>query len=254
MTPTSRHRAVPARSILRADHRAGSRLPSAAGSAPGSDCRSGKLVAHSSTSSATVREALRVLESDGVVPLAPGTRTVRALPLRPRPWQQRRRPARAEEAGLAKLLVSPDDARAPPATSARRVPGADDPLADIEAAIDRCGEQLALGYDASSEEQTLAFHEAVAPSRRRHDDPGEQRGHSADTVLLLISDEIAHARNSEALMRRYLSTTSRCSSDTVRATGPAAAPTSVQSLLDYCTGCVRPRDSTPCGPPRRLTH
>ena len=65
---------------------------------------------------------------------------------------------------------------------------------------------------------------------------------SAAFVLLLISDKIAHARNSKALMRRSLGHHAQVLEAIRSGDGPAAAQASAQSLYDYYAGYVPAAD------------
>lgn len=196
-----------------------------------------ELVTQFGTSRATVREALRVLESNGVVRSRPGDPNgPEILPFSTRGLsKQLRRLARAEELTLAQLLVSRMmlDATANRLAAVLRT---DDQLADMEAAIDRMRGTLALGYDAFSEAD-LAFHEAVAVASGN---TMIQVSNEVvrDTVLSVISDKIAHARNSKALMRRSLEHHEQVLEAIRSGDGPAAARASVQSLYDYYAGYV----------------
>jgi hypothetical protein len=93
-----------------------------------------------------------------------------------------------------------------------------------------------VGYDAFSEAD-LAFHEAVAVASGN---TMIQVSNEVvrDTVLSVISDKIAHARNSKALMRRSLEHHEQVLEAIRSGDGPAAARASVQSLYDYYAGYV----------------
>ena len=76
-----------------------------------------------------------------------------------------------------------------------------------------------------------------------------------DTVLSVISDKIAHARNSKALMRRSLEHHEQVLEAIRSGDGPAAARASLQSLYDYYAGYVPASERHALqGPPRRLTR
>lgn len=200
-----------------------------------------ELVTQFGTSRATVREALRVLESNGVVRSRPGDPNgPEILPFSARGLsKQLRRLARAEELTLAQLLVSRMmlDATANRLAAVLRT---DDQLADMEAAIDRMRSAIDLGYDAFSEAD-LAFHEAVAVASCN---TMIQVSNEVvrDTVLSVISDKIAHARNSRALMRRSLEHHEQVLEAIRAGDGPAAARASVQSLYEYYAGYVPPSE------------
>ena len=196
-----------------------------------------ELVTQFGTSRATVREALRVLESNGVVRSRPGDPNgPEILPFSARGLsKQLRRLARAEELTLAQLLVSRMmlDATANRLAAVLRT---DEQLSDMEAAIDRMRGALGLGYDAFSEAD-LAFHEAVAVASGN---TMIQVSNEVvrDTVLSVISDKIAHARNSKALMRRSLEHHQQVLEAIRAGDGPAAARACVESLYDYYAGYV----------------
>jgi DNA-binding FadR family transcriptional regulator len=196
-----------------------------------------ELVTQFGTSRATVREALRVLESNGLVRSRPGDPNgPEILPFSTRGLsKQLRRLARAEELTLAQLLVSRMmlDATANRLAAVLR---SDGELADMEAAIDRMRAALDLGYDAFGEAD-LAFHEAVAVASGN---TMIQVSNEVvrDTVLSIISDKIAHARNSRALMRRSLEHHEQVLDAIRSGDGPAAARASAQSLYDYYAGYV----------------
>jgi len=200
-----------------------------------------ELVTQFGTSRATVREALRVLESNGVVRSRPGDPNgPEILPFSPRGLsKQLRRLARAEKLTLAQLLVS----RMMLDATANRLAAVlhtDDQLADMEAAIDAMRGAIDLGYDAFSEAD-LAFHEAVAVASRN---TMIQVSNEVvrDTVLSVISDKIAHARNSKSLMRRSLEHHEQVLEAIRAGDGPAAARASVQSLYEYYAGYVPPSE------------
>ena len=196
-----------------------------------------ELVTQFGTSRATVREALRVLESNGVVRSRPGDPNgPEILPFSTRGLsKQLRRLARAEELTLAQLLVSRMmlDATANRLAAVLRT---DEQLADMEAAVERMRGAIDLGYDAFSEAD-LAFHEAVAVASRN---TMIQVSNEVvrDTVLSVISDKIANARNSRALMRRSLEHHEQVLGAIRAGDGPAAARASLQSLYEYYAGYV----------------
>lgn len=196
-----------------------------------------ELVAQFGTSRATVREALRVLESNGLVRSRPGDPNgPEVLPFTTRGLsKQLRRLARAEELTLAQLLVSRMmlDATANRLAAVLRTA---EQLADMEAAIDGMRVALDLGYDAFGEAD-LAFHEAVAAASGN---TMIQVSNEVvrDTVLSVISDKIAHARNSKALMRRSLEHHEQVLDAIRSGDGPEAARASLQSLYDYYAGYV----------------
>jgi DNA-binding FadR family transcriptional regulator len=200
-----------------------------------------ELVAQFGTSRATVREALRVLESSGLVRSRPGDPNgPEILPFSSRGLsKQLRRLAHAEGLTLAQLLVSRMmlDAAANRLAAVLRT---GEQLAQIEAAITRMGVAVDEGYAAFGEAD-VAFHEAVAAASGN---TLVQVSNEVvrDTVLSLISDKIAHARNSKALMRRSLGHHAQVLEAIRSGDGPAAARASTQSLYDYYAGYVPATD------------
>ena len=135
-----------------------------------------ELVTQFGTSRATVREALRVLESNGVVRSRPGDPNgPEILPFSARGLsKQLRRLARAEELTLAQLLVSRMmlDATANRLAAVLRT---DDQLADMEAAIGR----MRRGRRPRLRRVQRGRPRLPRGGRRRvrqHPDPGQQRG------------------------------------------------------------------------------
>lgn len=200
-----------------------------------------ELVTQFGTSRATVREALRVLESNGIVRSRPGDPNgPEILPFSSRGLsKQLRRLAHAEELTLAQLLVSRMmlDAAANRLAAVLRT---DEQLDSMQAAITRMAEAVDEGYAAFSEAD-VAFHEAVAAASGN---TLVQVSNEVvrDTVLSLISDRIAHSRNSKALMRRSLEHHAQVLAAIRAGDGPAAARASAQSLYDYYAGYVPAAD------------
>ncbi len=200
-----------------------------------------ELVTQFGTSRATVREALRVLESNGLVRSRPGDPNgPEILPFSTRGLsKQLRRLAHTEELTLAQLLVS----RMMLDAAANRLAAVlhtDEQLAAMEAAITRMSNAVDEGFAAFSEAD-VAFHEAVAVASGN---TLVQVNNEVvrDTVLSLISDKIAHARNSRALMRRSLAHHVQVLEAIRSGDGKAAAHASAQSLYDYYSGYVRAQD------------
>jgi DNA-binding FadR family transcriptional regulator len=196
-----------------------------------------ELVVQFGTSRATVREALRVLESNGVVRSRPGDPNgPEILPVTSgQLTKQMRRLARADGLTLSQLLVS----RMMLDSTANRLAATlrtDEQLAEMEAAIGQMREAVEGGYTSFSEAD-FAFHEAIA---RASGNTLIQVCNAVvrDTVLSLISDKIAHARNSKALMKRSLGHHEQVL-DAIRAgDGERAAHASLHSLYDYYAGYV----------------
>jgi DNA-binding FadR family transcriptional regulator len=196
--------------VARGELKPGQRLPSER-----------ELVAQFGTSRATVREALRVLESNGLVRSRPGDPNgPEVLPFTSGGLEkQMRRLARTDQLTLSQLLVS----RMMLDSTANRLAEA------MRVAID-------TGYEAFSEAD-FAFHEAIAEAS------GNmliQVGNSVvrDTVLSLISDKIAHARNAKALMRTSLTHHEQVLDAIRDGDATAAAHASLQSLFDYYASYV----------------
>jgi DNA-binding FadR family transcriptional regulator len=212
--------------IARGELRPGQRLPSER-----------ELVVQFGTSRATVREALRVLSSNGVVRSRPGDPNgPEILPVTAGGLtKQMQRLARAEHLTLAQLLVS----RMMLDSTANRLAAilrTDEQLAEMETAIDRMREAVSGGYTSFSEAD-FAFHEAIA---RASGNTLIQVSNAVvrDTVLSLISDKIAHARNSKALMRRSLAHHEQVLTAIREGDGPAASHASLHSLYDYYASYV----------------
>lgn len=216
--------------IAKGELRPGQRLPSER-----------ELVVQFGTSRATVREALRVLSSNGVVRSRPGDPNgPEILPVTAGGLtKQMRRLARAEHLTLAQLLVS----RMMLDSTANRLAAilrTDDQLAEMETAIERMREAVNGGYTSFSEAD-FAFHEAIA---RASGNTLIQVSNAVvrDTVLSLISDKIAHARNSKALMKRSLTHHEQVLTAIREGDGPAAAHASLHSLYDYYASYVPPSE------------
>ncbi len=212
--------------VGRGELRPGQRLPSER-----------ELVVQFGTSRATVREALRVLESNGVVRSRPGDPNgPEILPVTSgQLTKQMRRLARADGLTLSQLLVS----RMMLDSTANRLAATlrtESQLAEMEAAIVQMREAVEGGY-ASFSEADFAFHEAIA---RASGNTLIQVCNAVvrDTVLSLISDKIAHARNSKALMRRSLGHHEQVLDAIRSGDGAAAAHASLHSLYDYYAGYV----------------
>ncbi len=196
-----------------------------------------ELVVQFGTSRATVREALRVLESNGVVRSRPGDPNgPEILPFTSGGLsKQMRRLARADGLSLSDLLVSRmmlDSTSNRLAATLRTT----EQLAEMEAAIDQMRGAVEGGYTSFSEAD-FAFHETIA---RASGNTLIQVSNEVvrDTVLSLISDKIAHARNAPALMKRSLHHHELVLEAIRAGDGPAAASASLHSLYDYYSGYV----------------
>ncbi len=195
------------------------------------------MVEQFGASRATVREALRVLEANGVVRSRPGDPNgPEVLPFTAGHLsRQVRRLAQTEGMTLAQLLAS----RMILDSSANRMAAVlrtDAELAGMQAAIERMRASVETGF-AEFSESDFAFHEAVAQASHN---PLLQVCNQVvrDTVLSLISDKIAHARNAKALMRRSLDHHEQVLEAIRDGDGVAAAQASLRSLYDYYASYV----------------
>ena len=199
------------------------------------------LVAQFGASRSTVREALRVLESNGVVRSRPGDPDgPEILPFSPTLLhKQMTRLARVEELSLAELIAFRMILDGSANLLAARL-RTDDELADMEKTITGMGDAIDAGYEEFSEAD-VAFHDSVAmASRNSLIQVCNQvvRG----VVLSLISGKVAHARNSKALMRQSLHHHQEVLEAIRAGDGPGAARISRQNLYDYYAGYVRKSD------------
>jgi DNA-binding FadR family transcriptional regulator len=219
--------------LARGELRPGQRLPSER-----------DLVAQFGASRSTVREALRVLESNGVVRSRPGDPNgPEVLPFSAGGLtKQLTRLARVDELGLAELISSRMilDSSANRLAARLRSP---EQLAEMEAAIDTMRQAIEAGFERFSEAD-VAFHEAVArASRNTLIQVCNQV--VRDVVLSLISDKIAHARNRKARMRQSVGHHEEVL-DAIRAgDGPAAARISRRNLFDYYAGYLPKAEREP---------
>ena len=194
-----------------------------------------ELVVQFGASRSTVREALRVLESNGVVRSRPGD------PHGPEilPWssggleKQLTRLARASELSLAELIGSRMilDAAANRLAARLRSPAE---LADMETAHRAMGDAIDAGYEAFSEAD-VAFHEAVARASRN---AMIQVCNAVvrDVVLGLISTKISRSRNARALMQESLRHHAEVLDAIRSGDGDRAASASTRSLYSYYSG------------------
>lgn len=202
------------------------------------------LVTQFGASRATVREALRVLESNGVVRCRPGDPNgPEVLPVTPRALtKQVRRLVGTDQLGLSELIASRMilDSSANRLAARLRTP---QELGEMEAAVERMRRAVDLGYDAFSEAD-LGFHEAVARVSRN---TLLQVCNEVvrDTVRSLISDKIAHARNARALMRTSLAHHEEVLEAVRAGDGARAARASTRALYDYYASYVPRADREP---------
>ena len=203
-----------------------------------------ELVTQFGASRSTVREALRVLESKGVVRSRPGDPNgPELLPFSSSELtKQMTRLAQVEHLSLAELISFRMilDGSANLLAARLRSPAE---LAVMEETITRMRAAIDEGYDRFSEAD-VAFHDAIAQaSRNALIQVCNQvvRG----VVLSLISDKLQRSSSSKELMRRSLHHHEEVL-DAIRAgDGPAAAAISRRSLYDYYAGYVPKKDRVP---------
>lgn len=212
--------------LARGDLAPGQRLPSER-----------ELVAQFEVSRSTVREALRVLESNGVVRSRPGDPNgPEILPFSQSALRKQMvRLARVDELTLSELIgfrMIMDGAAIQVASRLRtpeQLTVMEETLVAMRAAID-------VDFEAFSEAD-LAFHDVIAQISRNsliQTCNEVVRG----VVLTLISDKVAHAQNSRALMLESLQHHAEVV-DAIRAgDGHAAARIARQNMYDYYAGYV----------------
>jgi GntR family transcriptional repressor for pyruvate dehydrogenase complex len=212
--------------LARGDLAPGQRLPSER-----------ELVAQFEVSRSTVREALRVLESNGIVRSRPGDPNGPEIlefsqsALR----KQMVRLARVDELTLSELIGFRMimDGAAIQVASRLRTPKQ---LAEMEETLVAMRAAIDVDFEAFSEAD-LAFHDMIAQISRNsliQTCNEVVRG----VVLTLISDRIAHASNSRALMLESLQHHAEVV-DAIRAgDGHAAARIARQNMYDYYAGYV----------------
>lgn len=201
------------------------------------------LVTQFGASRSTVREALRVLESNGLVQSRPGDPNgPEVLPFSAGGLTKAMtRLAQFDELSLGELISSRMilDSSANRLAARLRTP---EQLTEMEAAIAAMRTAIEAGYEPFSQAD-LAFHEAVSrASRNTLIQVCNQvvRG----VVLSLISDKIAHARNRKALMRESLEHHEEVLAAIRSGDGPAAARISRRNLYDYYAGYLPKADRT----------
>jgi DNA-binding FadR family transcriptional regulator len=216
--------------LARGELKPGQRLPSER-----------ELAVQFGASRPTVREALRVLESSGLVRSRPGDPNgPEILPFSPTGLtQQMTRLAQVEEMSIAELvsfrmiLDGSANMLAARLRSEAELAAMDMTIAVMKAAI-------AKGFTEFSEAD-MAFHDSVAQASRNsliQVCNMVVRG----VVLSLISDKVTRARNSKALMRESLLHHQEVLEAIRQGDGPAAARISRQNLYDYYSGYVPKRD------------
>lgn len=219
--------------LFRGELRPGERLPSER-----------ELVTQFAVSRSTVREALRVLESNGVVRSRPGDpHGPEVLPYSSGGLhKQMMRLARVDELSLAELIAFRMilDGSANLLAARLRTPAQ---LDEMEAALEVMRTAVAIGYEQFSEAD-VAFHDAVARASRNSliqvcNDV--VRG----VVLGLISDKISRSRNRRALMQESLAHHAQVLAAVRAGDGHAAARIARQNLFDYYSGYVPKAEREP---------
>lgn len=212
--------------LARGDLAPGQRLPSER-----------ELVAQFEVSRSTVREALRVLESNGVVRSRPGDPNgPELLPFSQSALRKQMvRLARVDELTLAELIGFRMimDGAAIQVSSRLRTP---EQLAEMEETLVAMRAAIDVDFAAFSEAD-LAFHDVIARISRNsliQTCNEVVRG----VVLSLISDKIAHAPNSRALMLESLQHHAEVVDAIRSGDGHAAARIARQNMYDYYAGYV----------------
>ncbi|MEU4607173.1 FadR/GntR family transcriptional regulator [Kribbella sp. NPDC023972] len=212
--------------LARGDLAPGQRLPSER-----------ELVAQFAVSRSTVREALRVLESNGVVRSRPGDPNgPEILPFSQTALRKQMvRLARVDELTLSELIGFRMimDGAAIQVASRLRTP---EELAEMEETLVAMRAAIDVDFEAFSEAD-LAFHDVIARISRNsliQTCNDVVRG----VVLTLISDKIAHAQNSRALMLESLQHHAEVVKAIRAGDGHAAARLARQNMYDYYAGYV----------------
>ena len=216
--------------IARGELKPGARLPSER-----------ELVVQFGASRATVREALRVLESNGLVRSRPGDPNgPEILPFSTTGLTKHMtRLAQVDEMSIAELVSFRMILDGSANMLAARL-RSEDELAAMELTIGLMEESIGAGY-AEFSEADVAFHEAVARASRNsliQVCNTVVRG----VVLSLIADKVTRARNSDKLMRESLRHHQEVLAAIRSGDGPAAARISRQNLYDYYAGYIPKKD------------
>lgn len=219
--------------LVRGDLSPGQRLPSER-----------ELVTQFAVSRSTVREALRVLESNGVVRSRPGDPNgPEILPFSAGPLRkQMTRLARVDELTLSELIAFRMimDGAAIQLASRLRTP---EQLVEMEQTLVAMREAIEVDFEAFSEAD-VAFHDAVARVSRNsliQTCNEVVRG----VVLGLIADKVTHATNSRALMLESLQHHAEVVEAIRAGDGHAAARIARQNLYDYYASYVPAPDRDP---------
>lgn len=202
----------------------GSRLPSER-----------ELVVQFGASRSTVREALRVLESNGVLRSRPGNPNgPEILPFSTTELsKQMTRLAQVDRLSLGELISFRMILDGSANMLAARL-RTEEELAAMERTIAVMADAVDLGYEQFSEAD-VAFHDAVAHASRNtliQVCNEVVRG----VVLSLISDKISRASNSRTLMRRSLQHHEEVLEAIRRGDGPQALTASRRSIYEYYSG------------------
>ncbi|MEP9383835.1 FadR/GntR family transcriptional regulator [Nocardioides sp. KR10-350] len=212
--------------ISRGELKPGERLPSER-----------ELVGLFGASRPTVREALRVLEANGVVRSRPGDPNgPEVLPFSSAGLaKQMTRLAQLEELSIGELIAFRMiiDGSASMLAAYLRSP---EELAAMQATLVAMEGSIEVGYDAFSAAD-LDFHDAIAQASRNR---MIQICNAVvrDVVLQLIEDKVSHALDSEALMRESLAHHREVLAAIGAGDGEGAARISRRKLYDYYAGYV----------------
>lgn len=203
-----------------------------------------ELVTQFAVSRSTVREALRVLASNGVVRSRPGDpRGPEVLAFSTNGLaKQMTRLTRSDQLSLAELLAFRMilDGSANLLAAQLRSP---EQLLEMEATISDMRGAIDVGYEAFSEAD-MAFHDSVARASRNaliQVCVEVVRG----VVLSLVSDKIKGSRNGKDLMRRSLRHHEEVLVAVRAGDGHAAARLARQNLYDYYAGYVPKAERAP---------
>ncbi|MHB9755579.1 FadR/GntR family transcriptional regulator [Streptomyces sp. BYX5S] len=196
-----------------------------------------ELVTQFGASRPTVREALRVLESNGLVRSRPGDpRGPEILPFTTAGLaKEMTRLARFDTVSIAELIsfrMILDGSASQLAAHLRT----DDELAEMERTVTAMAAAIDAGYEEFSAAD-VAFHEVVArASRNALIEVSNQVVRGA--VLTLIADKVAHATHRESLMRTSLRHHQEVLTAIRARDGLAASRISRRTLYDYYAGYV----------------
>ena len=191
-----------------------------------------ELVSQFAASRATVREALRVLESNGVVRSHPGDPSgPEVLPFSTeRLEKQITRLTQLNGLSLTELIGTRMILDSSANWLAARLRSEDD-LAALDDTITAMRDSIDLGYESFSQAD-VAFHEAVAQaSKNKLIQVCNQVIH--DVVLSLISDKIARSQHSTALMQTSLHHHEDVLAAIKSGDGHLASALSRRSMYDY---------------------